>query len=130
VRLAEVEAQSKQVGEKLTNEEQRARAYAILEQELGLSEGTLSKELPGFALELYSRSDTTPLIRARAAYALGKFDEAEKLSLQGAEQDRKAYETATRTAEDRRKNSLDAYELAVWSADKRVQYAAAIGYLH
>jgi uncharacterized protein YlxW (UPF0749 family) len=74
VRLAEVEAQSKQVGEKLTNEEQRARAYAILEQELGLSEGTLSKELPGFALELYSRSDTTPLIRARAAYALGKFD--------------------------------------------------------
>jgi hypothetical protein len=130
VRLAEVEAQSKQVGEKLTNEEQRARAYAILEQELGLSEGTLSKELPGFALELYSRSDTTPLIRARAAYALGKFDEAEKLSLQGAEQDRKAYETATRTAEDRRKNSLEAYELAGWSADKRVQYAAAIGYLH
>jgi hypothetical protein len=39
VRLAEVEAQSKQVGEKLTNEEQRARAYAISEQELGLSEG-------------------------------------------------------------------------------------------
>jgi tetratricopeptide (TPR) repeat protein len=130
VRLAEVEAQSKQVGEKLTNEEQRARAYAILEQELGLSEGILSKELPGVALELYSRSDTTPLIRARAAYALGKFDEAEKLSLQGAEQDRKAYETATRAAEDRRKNSLEAYELAGWSADKRVQYAAAIGYLH
>jgi tetratricopeptide (TPR) repeat protein len=50
--------------------------------------------------------------------------------LQGAEQDRKAYETATRAAEDRRKNSLEAYELAGWSADKRVQYAAAIGYLH
>ena len=129
VRLAQVEAQSKQPGEKLTAEEQRARAYAVLEKELGLSTGTLAKEMPGFALELYSRADTTPLIRARAAYALSKFDEAEKLSLEAGEQDRKAYESATRMADDRRKAALEAYELAGWSAEKRVQYGDALEHL-
>jgi tetratricopeptide (TPR) repeat protein/class 3 adenylate cyclase len=129
VRLAQVEAQSKQPGEKLTPEEQRARAYAMLEKELGLSAGTLAKEMPGFALELYSRADTTPLIRARAAYALNTFDEAEKLSLEAGEQDQKAYETANRVADERRKSALEAYELAGSSAEKRVQYADALEHL-
>jgi tetratricopeptide (TPR) repeat protein len=129
VRLAQVEAQSKQPGEKLTPEEQRARAYAVLEKELGLSAGTLAKELPGFALELYSRSDTTPLMRARAAYALNRFDEAEKLSLEAGEQDQKAYETANRVADERRKAALEAYELAGWSAEKRIQYGDALEHL-
>ena len=127
VRLAEVEAQPKQAGEsKLTLEEQRARAYSILEKELGLPAGALAKELPAFALELYSRGDTTPLMRARAAYALGKFDEAEKLSLAGAAQDRQAYETAKRVEEDRRKQAMEGYELAGQSAQKRIQYADAL----
>jgi tetratricopeptide (TPR) repeat protein len=129
VRLAQVEVQSKQPGEKLTPEEQRARAYAVLEKELGLSAGTLAKEMPGFALELYSRADTTPLIRARAAYALNKFDEAEKLSLEAGEQDQKAYETANRVADERRKTALESYELAGWSAEKRIQYADALTHL-
>jgi tetratricopeptide (TPR) repeat protein len=127
-RLAEAEAKSKELGSKLSPEEQRVRAYAILEKDLGLPAGSLAKELPGFALELYSRTDTTPLMRARAAYALGKFDEAEKLSSDGAERDWKAYKTETRAAEDRRKSALEAYELAGWSAQKRIQYAAALGY--
>jgi tetratricopeptide (TPR) repeat protein len=127
VRLAQVEAQSKQSGEK--PEEQRARAYAVLEKELGLSAGTLAKEMPGFALELYSRADTAPLVRARAAYALTKFDEAEKLSLEAGEQDQKAYETANRVADERRKAALESYELAGWSAEKRIQYADALEHL-
>jgi tetratricopeptide (TPR) repeat protein/class 3 adenylate cyclase len=129
VRLADVEVQSKQPGEKLTPEDQRARAYAVLEKELGLSAGSLAKEMPGFALELYSRADATPLIRARAAYALNKFEEAEKLSLEAGEQDRKAYETANRVADERRKAALESYELAGWSAEKRVQYADALEHL-
>jgi tetratricopeptide (TPR) repeat protein len=129
VRLAQVEAQSKQPGEKLTPEEQRARVYAVLEKELGLPAGTLAKELPGFALELYSRADTTLLVRARAAYALNKFDEAEKLGLEAGEQERKAYESAKRVADERRKAALEAYELAGWSAEKRVQYADALAHL-
>jgi hypothetical protein len=130
VRLAAIEAQAKQPGEKITSEEQRARAYGVLEKELGLPAGTLAKELPAFALELYSRADSTPLMRARAAYALNKFDEAEKLSLEGADQDQKAYETTKHVGEERRKAALEAYELAGQSADQRIQYADALGHLH
>jgi tetratricopeptide (TPR) repeat protein len=128
VRLAEVEAQAKEPGAKLTPEEQRARAYAVLEKQLGLPSGTLAKELPGFALELYSRSDTTPLMRARAAYALGKFDEARKLSLEGAAQDIQAYETAQRVQEERRKSAIESYKLAGQSAQKLIQYNDAMSH--
>lgn len=128
VRLAEVEAQTKEPGAKLTPEEQRARAYAVLEKDLGLPAGTLAKELPGFALELYSRSDTSPLMRARAAYALGKFDEARRLSLEGAAQDRQAYETAQRVQEERRKRAIESYKLAGQSAQKLIQYNDAMSH--
>jgi tetratricopeptide (TPR) repeat protein len=126
VRLADVEAQSKQPGSKASPEEQRASAYGVLERELGLPAGSLAKELPAFALELYNRSDTTPLMRARAAYALGRFDEAEKLSLEVAAQDRQGYESAQRVGEDRRKHAIESYELAGQSAQKRIQYAEAM----
>src|SRR6266581_1185065 len=126
VRLAEVETQAKEPGAKLTPEEQRARAYAFLEKDLGLPAGALAKELPGFALELYTRADTTPLMRARAAYALNKFDQAKKLSLEGAAQDVRAYETAQRVQEERRKSAIESYKLAGQSAQKRIQYARAM----
>ena len=126
VRLAEVEAQAKEPGAKLSPEEQRARAYSLLENELGLPTGVLEKELPAFALELYNRSDTTPLMRARAAYALGKFDEAEKLSSESATQDRQGYKTVQRVAEDLRKHAVEGYVLAGQSAQKRIQYARAM----
>jgi tetratricopeptide (TPR) repeat protein len=128
VRLAEVEAQTKEPGAKLSPEEQRARAYAVLEKDLGLPADTLAKELPGFALELYSRSDTSPLMRARAAYALNKFDEAEKLSLDGAAQDRQAYENTQRVGEERRKSAIESYVLAGQSAQKRIQYNDALAH--
>src|SRR4029077_20786842 len=125
VRLADVETQSKQPGSKLSPEEQRAIAYATLERELGLSKGSLAKELPAFALELYNRSDTTPLMRARAAYALGRFGEAEKLSLEGATQQQQAYESAQRVAQDRREQAIESYLLAGQSAQKNIRYAEA-----
>jgi tetratricopeptide (TPR) repeat protein len=127
-RLAEVETQTKEPGVKLTPEEQRARAYAVLEKDLGLPAGSLARELPGFALELYQRTDTTPLMRARAAYALGKFDEAQKLSLEGAAQDLKSYEAAQRVQDDRRKSAIESYKLAGQSAQKLIQYDAAMSH--
>ncbi len=128
VRLADVEARSKVSGSKASPEEQRANAYGLLERELGLPAGSLAKELPRFALELYNRSDTTPLMRARAAYALGHFDEAERLSLEGATQDRQGYESAQRAQEGRRKHAIEGYELAGQSAHKRIQYAEALAH--
>src|SRR5438128_6819811 len=125
VRLADVESQSKQPGSKLSPEEQRAIAYATLERELGLPAGVLAKELPAFALELYNRDETTPLMRARAAYALGRFDEAEKLSLDAAAQDRQAYEVARAVQEGKRKQAIEEYVLAGLAAQKHVEYARA-----
>jgi hypothetical protein len=127
-KLAEVESHERQPGEKLSPEEQRARAYAALEKDLGLEAGSLARELPALALELYNRSDTTPLLRAKAAYALNKFDEAEKLSVEAANQDVQAYEKAKHVADDRRKKAIEDFELAGQSAEKRIQYADALNY--
>ncbi len=129
VLLADVETQSKAPGAKLSPEEQRANAYAILEKQLGLPAGSLAKELPALALELYTRADTSSLLRARAAYALGKFDEAQKLSLAGAAEDVKAYETAQRVVQDRRKSAIEGYKLAGQSAQKLAQYNEAMLHL-
>ena len=126
LRLAAVEAQSKVPGAKPPPEEQRAAAYRILEKELGLPVGSLAKELPAFALDLYNRADTTPLMRARAADALNKFAAAEKLSLEGADQDRQAYETAQRVLDERRKRAIEGYLFAGQSAQKLIQYDKAM----
>ncbi|MDQ2867842.1 MAG: tetratricopeptide repeat protein [Verrucomicrobiota bacterium] len=126
--LAEAEARAKEPGATITPEEQRRRAYAILEKQLALPAGSLARELPGFALELYHRADTNPLMRARAAYALGKFDEAQKLSLENAAQDRQAYENALRVQDERRKRAVESYMLAGQSAQKLIKYNDALNH--
>lgn len=129
VRLAEVETQTRQQSSKMSPEERRLAAYAVLEKELELSPGTLAKELPAFALQLYSRSDTTALMRARAAYALNRFEEAEKLSLDAADADERAYEAAQRVQEERRRHALEGYILAGQSAQQRANYEQAMQHL-
>ena len=129
IMLADAEMRGLHPNEKLTAEEKRARAYALLERELGLTPGTLAKDLPAYALVLFSHPDTTPLMRARAAYALGKYEEAEKLSAEVAEAERQAYQKAQKVAENQRKNSIEAFTLAAGSADARIDYAAAMKHL-
>jgi tetratricopeptide (TPR) repeat protein len=126
VRLADVEMHAKQLGEALTPEQLRLRAYAILENELGLASGTLAKELPSFALEIYQRTDTALLMKARAAYALGKYEEAEKLFLQSDTQDKQPLESAQRVTEKLRKQRIDALTGAGQAAMAQIQYARAL----
>ncbi len=126
IKLADAEMHAKQFGEKLTPEQLRQRAYTILENELGIAAGTLSKELPGFALELYNRPDTTLLMRARAAYALNKFEEAEKLFLQSDAQDKKAMENAEKVASDLRGQRIEALVGAGQSARAQIHYLQAM----
>lgn len=126
IKLADTEIHAKQLGEKLTPEALRQRAYTVLENELGIAAGTLSKELPAFALELYTRSDTTLLMRARAAYALNKFEEAEKLFLESAEQDRNAQENAQQVADKLRKQRIEALIGAGQSAEVLLQYVRSL----
>ena len=129
IRLAEVEMNQKQPGEKLTADEQRGRAYATLEKDLSLSPGSLAKELPAFALELYSSPEASLLLRARAAYALNKFDEAEKLSFQFAGQERAVLEKAVQTADESRHSAIAALELAGQSAQKQIRWPRALEHL-
>jgi len=126
IKLADAEMNAKQFGEKLTPEQLRQRAYTILENELGIAAGTLSKELPGFALELYNRPDTTLLMRARAAYALNKFEEAEKLFLESEAQDKKAMENAEAVADKLRQQRIDALVGAGQSAEAQIHYTQAM----
>ena len=116
-RLADAEMHAKQTGGNLGPEQLRASAYALLERELGLSPGTLAKELPAFALELYNRDDTTPLMRARAAYALNKFADAEALFLEGATQAKAARANAQKVADTDRKKEIEALVGAGQSAE-------------
>lgn len=127
-KLAEVESREDQFAKKASPAEQRARAYRVLETDLGLPSGSLAQQLPAFALEIYSRADTSPLLRAQAAYALNKFDEAEKLSADAADQDRIAYNNAKAVADDRRKKAIEDYQLAGESAERLVHYDAALQY--
>jgi tetratricopeptide (TPR) repeat protein len=130
VNLADVDARSRQPPDsKVPLDEQRASAYAFLEKDVGLPAGTMARELPGFALERLNRSDVPPLMRARAAYALGRFEEAEKLGLASAVRDQRAFESAQRVEEDQRRRVIEGYELASQSAEKRGQYADAMKHL-
>jgi hypothetical protein len=125
-RLAEVEVQSKQPATKMSLEEQRAAAYAILEQQLNLSPGTLAKEMPAFALQLYNRSDANVLTRAQAAYALNHFEEAERLSVEAATTDQRAYAAAQRAQDQHRQGAFRAFLLAGQSAQQRIQVGAKV----
>ena len=109
-RLALAEMRSMQQNGRLSLDQLRANAYSLLEKELSLTAGTLAKELPVFALLLYESDGTTTLQRARAAYALNRFAEAEKLFLDS------ALQAQGGSGDQRRKNAIDALEGAADSA--------------
>ncbi len=121
-KLADAEIHARELGPKLTPDQLRQRAYAILDNDLGMPAGTLEKQLPGFALEMYNRADTSPLARARAAYALNKFAEAEQLFVESAQQESKAPVAAEKARTQRMKAMVGAGE----SARARVQYDRAL----
>ena len=78
VRLPNVEVGSRTSGETLSPQQLRARADAKLEDEFGIRPGgSLADELTASAEAIRTGADSTPLQKARAAYALYRFDEAE-----------------------------------------------------
>jgi hypothetical protein len=81
-RLADAERRVRPMDATLEPADRRAAAYALIEQELQLPAGTLAKELPGFARELYESAGSGQLEKARAAYALEKYDDAERWFLE------------------------------------------------
>ena len=128
-RLEEAEMKMRQLDEKLTPEQLRQRVYSLLEDELGIPAGTLARDLPGFASELYSRSDTTPLMRARAAYDLNKFDEVKKLVAESTAQDLMAVENDTvKNAEDIVRRYYDSAGHPDWQERRLKLWAPQVKY--
>ena len=92
--LAAAENRSRILGEKLTQEELRTRAHTLLETELDLAPGTLADTLPAYARDIYDSPESSLVMKANAAYALNKFEEAEALLLQQEATDSAAMENS------------------------------------
>jgi tetratricopeptide (TPR) repeat protein len=95
------------------------RTYEELGQQLGLDPATLKEQLPRFADELRKSSSATTYERANAAYVAKDYNEAERLALAAADQ-------AQRASPPKNADAIRAFELAGWSAEKRIDYADAL----
>jgi tetratricopeptide (TPR) repeat protein len=95
------------------------RTYAALAKNLGIDAATLKEQLPRFAEELKKAPNATAYERANAAYVAKDYNEAERLALAAADE-------AQRAGPSKNAEAVKAFELAAWSAEKRVEYADAL----
>src|SRR5262249_47587593 len=79
----------------------------------------LKKQLPQFAEELKKSPNATIYERANAAFVAKDYNEAERLALAAADE-------AQRAGPSKNGEAVKAFELAGWSAEKRIEYAEAL----
>jgi tetratricopeptide (TPR) repeat protein len=97
------------------------RIYAELGKQLGVDHKILREKLPRFADELRHMPNASAYERANASYVAGDYAEAERLALQAADEAQKLNPSKPR-------NAIQAFELAGLSAQKRIEYARAMGH--
>ncbi|MGJ8644321.1 MAG: tetratricopeptide repeat protein [Luteolibacter sp.] len=124
--LVSAENRSRIPGESLTLEELRNRAYTLLEAEFELTPNTLATSLPTLALELYESPDTELILKASAAYALNKFEEAEKLFLEQESKGEAAMENTGNDTAGLRTQRILALEGAAQLATAQIQFTRAV----
>jgi tetratricopeptide (TPR) repeat protein len=95
------------------------RTYEELGKQLGLDPAALKEQLPRFADELRKSPTATTYERANAAYVARDYNEAERLALAAADE-------AQRASPPKNTDAIRAFELAGWSAEKRIDYAEAL----
>jgi tetratricopeptide (TPR) repeat protein len=95
------------------------QVYAELGKQLGFDPKGLREMLPRLAENLKNAPDATNYERASAAYVSQDYAEAERLSMQAADD-------ARRSAPAKPKDALRALSLGGWSAQKNIQYARAM----
>jgi tetratricopeptide (TPR) repeat protein len=95
------------------------RTYEELGKQLGLDPVALKEQLPRFADELRKSPTATTYERANAAYVAKEYNEAERLALAAADE-------AQRASPPKNADAIRAFELAGWSAEKRIDYADAL----
>jgi len=84
-----------------------------------LDPAALKEQLPRFADELRKSPTATTYERANAAYVAKDYNEAERLALAAADE-------AQRASPPKNADAIRAFELAGWSAEKRIDYADAL----
>ena len=97
------------------------RTYEELGKQLGLDPVALKQQLPGFAAQLRKSPTATTYERANAAYVAKDYNEAERLALVAADE-------AQRASPPKSSEAIRAFELAGWSAEKRIDYAEALAH--
>jgi tetratricopeptide (TPR) repeat protein len=95
------------------------RVYTELAKQLGVDAKVLREKLPQVAADLKRAPNATSYERANAAYVAKDYLEAERLALQSAEEAQKA--GSAKPAE-----MIQAYELAGFSAQRRIQFKTAM----
>ena len=118
-RYADVQIKVRQGQPGQTIAEVQQSTYAELAKQLGVDPKLLQEKLPEYAAELKRSPDATTYERANAAYVTKDYVEAERLALAAAAAAQKA--TPPKTSD-----VIDAFELAGFSADARIEYAAAL----
>jgi serine/threonine protein kinase len=96
--------------------------YDVLGKQLGIDPVTLRNQLPRFAQELKQAPNATAYQRANAAYVAKDYNDAERLALAAADE-------AQHASPPNNGETIKAFELAGWSAEKRIEYADALSRL-
>jgi tetratricopeptide (TPR) repeat protein len=96
------------------------KVYETLSKEVGVDAKVLQEKLPDVAISIERAPNATTYEKANAAYLRNDFLEAERLALQAIEESQKP--GATPKLED----LIQAYELAGFAAQKRVQFKTAM----
>ena len=97
------------------------KVYDALSKEVGVDPKVLQQKLPDVAINLQSAPDATTYEKANAAYVANNFDQAERLALQ-------AVDELQRAGSSKPAEIVQAYELAGFAAQKRIQYKTALEY--
>lgn len=97
------------------------KVYDALSKEVGVDSKVLQQKLPDVAISLQRAPDATTYEKANAAYVANNYVEAERLALQAVEEMQKA-------GTSKPSEIIQAYELAGFSAQKRIQFKTAMEY--
>jgi tetratricopeptide (TPR) repeat protein len=106
-------------GEKEDDTVRNSVILAELEKKHGLPSGTLERELPETAKKLAADITATKFERAKGAFAVRDFAEAERFALEAASE-------AAKTVPPDRQKIIHAFEVAGWSALQRREDTNAI----
>lgn len=95
------------------------KVYDALSKEVGVDAKVLQQKLPDVAINLQRAPDASTYERANAAYVANDFLESERLALQ-------AVEELQKTGAPKPSDLVQSYQLAGFSAQKRVQFKTAM----